>query len=416
MKFKIFALLLLTTLLFPIAFADVLQITNVSLSTYVFYPGDIVDATITVKNPNCHEVQFRLEYIVGNEIFKSGDIYFIQPNSTTEITVPIEIPDKDAFKLTVRLSGFFSANTWSETYLVSQKFNYFSIIIDKSSALVEAGHNITLKLTIKNRGNENDTYKINVYGWDYYLTNNTVSVEAAKNKTVQIVYNIPKEVRVGTYPTTIEVCDLGGICRSKQFTITVTKPESEQSTVSFDDSMTLVKFNKTNKSITYIFTVTNLGDSEKNYTVLVQTDANLTSSLSDNKFSLNPDAQKTFVLTLNPLTTENHTATITISSAGSEIFSKEFTLEYVEKLSENQGITGMFVSSIQGIYLPGLIILAFIGAAFIVLTFYKQLKRKIWTEKVISYQKPTTNIYREYINGHPRSGMSYIYGPENLKK
>jgi hypothetical protein len=392
-----------------------LAISNISLSTDVFYPGDIVDAQITVKNYGPNEDQYRLTYIVDNDVFKSGDVSYIQGNSADTITVPIEIPDADQFHLTVKASDLYNTVSNSEIFLISNKLKYFSISADKSQIFADAGNSSVLKLNIKNRGNENDMYTINIDGWNYYLMNDTVSIDSAKNKTVSIVLNVPAETRVGTYPIIMEVCNTENVCRTKSFELTVTKPESGQSAVAWNENLTSVMFNDTSKSIMYEFNVTNLGISEKDYTFSVGTDANMTANVSAGTFKLKPDESKTITLALKPLTQENHTATVRISASGSEIFAKDLSIEYSERLG-GMGFTGMFISGTQGAYLPGLVILAFIGAVFLALTFYKQLRKRIWTEKVIAYRKRPEDLYNSYMNSHPRSDMANIYGPDTPQK
>jgi hypothetical protein len=70
----------------------------------------------------------------------------------------------------------------------------------------------------------------------------------------------------------------------------------------------------------------------------------------------------------------------------------------------------MFIGDIGGVYVPGLIALALIGTAFAVLTIYRELNKKVWTEKVISYQKKP-NTYWTYMKSNPRHTMNQPQGP-----
>ena len=388
-----------------------LDITDVELSKTIFYAGDIIDAYVTVKNYGSNEVQYKFEYIVGNEVYTAGDVGYIQGDSTGKLTVPVEVPDADSFKLTVKVWSNSFSDSYSNTYLISQRMKYMSITTDKESTVVGAGNDTVLKLTIKNRGNENDVYKIDVSGWEYYIMNDTVAINAAKNKTMDIVFEIPEDYRVGTYPVTVQVCNLEEFCRTKMFNLTVSKPESGQSMIAWNEK-TVVKFKENGTAIVYEFNITNDGNREKSYIVKAKTSEGLASEISENAFTLESDEQRTIVLELTPAEQKNYTAEVKIASEGTVILDKEIKVEYSEHPEGDSGLTGMFINGVEGSYLPGLVALALIGVVFLVLTFYKQAKRRFWTEKVISYQKP--NVYSGYTDMHPRSNMAQVYGPQPL--
>lgn len=405
MNFKILVVALLALLLVPVALAGNLSIKTVELSTYVFYPGDVVDATVTVENKGSLEQQYRFEYIVGNELLKAGDVRFIQGNSVSKQVVPIEIPDDESFKLTVRVKSMDSNATFSKTYLVSSKVNSFSLVTDKETVIVAAGNDAVLKLTLKNRGTDPNVYNLDITGWPNYTTNSTFSIDAAKNKTAEITFHVPESTRADNYPIVLEVCDLKGLCKSKSLELVVTKPEAEQSLVSWDENQTTVRFGNVNEPIAYEFNITNLGSSAKDYVLSIEAGENLTAELSEEEFTLAMDETMTIALTLTPTEKSDQTAKFSISAEGTKIFSTDLSVEYAAELD---GITGMFIGGIQGIYLPGLIALAFIGAVFATLLVYRTYSKKLWTEKVVSYEKKP-HPAMTHLGQHPRSQMGNIY-------
>lgn len=413
MNFKILAIILLSVFLFQVAFAR-LEITDVQLSNDVFYPGNVVFAHITIENSNSKEVQYSFEYTVGNEVYHAGDVSYIQGNSEKDISIPIEVPDTYDFDLTVKVYGNdSSSDSYSDTYLISQKYKFFYLTLADETAIINAGNSFATKLNIYNIGNEDDSYTIDIYGWSYYnITNNTVSIDTGVAKNLNIKFDIPADSRVGNYPITIEVCNTNDTCRAKTFWLVVSRPEAEQSLISWNENLTKVNFNETGKAIVYKFDITNLGGKIKDYSTQVEISDDLASNISASGFKLLPDEQKTIVLKLTPSGKENYTARMKITARNTVIFDQELTLEYSEH-PEASALTGFFISGVEGSYTFGLLLLAIVGVAFIALTFYSKIRQKMWTEKVLAYQK-RPNMYNVYTNTHPRSNMANMYGPQTV--
>ena len=384
-----------------------LSITDVELSNDILYPGDVTDAYVTVKNSNNKETQFKLEYRVNNQLFRSGDVAYVQPNSKITVSVPVEVPDAEQIDFYVKVSNPSYSDTDSKVFLVLSTVKYFVISTENDSLYVELENKTSTYFDVRNRGNEEDTYKIDILGWDNYATNDTVIIGANKTKRINLTLDIASETPAKTYPIIIDVCNSEDSCKSKTVNLVISKSANQETSVNWSKSFEHVKFNSADKPITYVFNITNEVNQEKDYRIVIHANENLTTDILENTFSLGLNEYKTIEFNLTPKNKENNTAELTIYAEDSKVLEKELLIEYDEHYS---GITGMFIGDIGGVYVPGLIALALIGTAFAVLTIYRELNKKVWTEKVISYQKKP-NTYWTYMKSNPRHTMNQPQGP-----
>jgi len=414
LNFKIALLFVIVLGILAPAFADDnyygdVEIIDVDLSDHIIYPGDVVYASVTVENDNDEATQFRFEYIVNNVVFEAGDITYIQPDTEIVIKVPIEVPDADELDITINVSNPEHSDKYSDDFLISSKTNYFFIFPENNSLYVELENKTSTYFDIKNTGTEDDKYKVMIIGWDDYTTNDTVFVNAGKTQRVNLTLDISSNTPSDSYAISIDVCNSNDTCKSKTIGLIVHKTANEESFVNWSKSFEHVKFNSAGSPIEYVFNITNKVNQEKNYRIVISSDSNITADVLARTFTLGLNEYKTIEFNLTPQTEENHTVELTIYNGNLKVLEKDLLVEYDEHYS---GITGMFIGDIGGVYIPGLIALALIGTAFAVLTIYREVNKKVWTEKVISYQK-RPNPYYTYMNSNPRHTMNQPQGPVN---
>jgi uncharacterized membrane protein len=367
-------------------------ITAIDIQDQVFYPGDVVDGTVTIQNYGSYESQYRFDYIVNNQVFKKGDVGYVESDYTATEPIAIEVPNADSFKVTARVYGYDNnlIDSMEKTFLVSQKLKYFSPYLSADTKTVTAGENATIALSIRNKGNLNDTYKIDLEGWDKYTMQNEVSVEPGKEKSINITFEVPAEAYVKTYPVIIDICNTQDVCRTKNFELKVEKSEALQSSIVWNDSQNFQYFEE-NETLNYNFAVTNLELTHKDYVVSVGAkDADV--KISADSFTLAPNESKEVAIGITPAKDENITAAITVKANGEPILEKDIKMEYTKDKKAALGLTGFAFFETSEVYRPGLFILAAIGAVALVFLAYRFVRQGMEYQQAKMYETPRQRI------------------------
>ena len=364
------------------------DIVSIEIQDQVFYPGDVVNGIVTIRNYGSYESQYKFDYVVNNQVFKKGDVGYVEPYYTADEQIAIEVPDAESFKVTARVYGYGSniMDSMEKTFLVSQKLKYFSPYLSENTKTVIAGENTTIKLSIRNKGNLDDTYKIDLDGCEKYTMENQVSVTAGKEKEVNITFEVPAEAYVGTYPVIIDVCNTQDVCRTKNFELKVGKPEALQSSIVWNDSQNFQYFEE-NETLEYKFTVTNLELTHKDYVVSVGVkDAEV--DVSDDVFTLTPNESTEVTIGITPAKDADVTAAITVKAEGEQVLEKEVKMGYTEDKEAALGLAGFAFFETSGVYRPGLFILAAIGAVALVFLVYRFVHQGLEYQRVKMYETP----------------------------
>jgi len=378
-----------------------LAITDIELSQSIFYAGDVIDGYAYIKNVGSQESQYRFEYIIDNQLFKNGDVGYVQGYYTKTETFSFEVPDTDIFTITTKVISGSQTVTKQKVFMVSERMKSFRLYPESPVKTMEAGTEGSLILNIRNVGNEPDTYQLDVDGWEYYTANTTMSLEPGKSGNFTIAFKVSNETYADTYPVVLSVCNTNNACKTKDIELVVTKPESAQSEVIWDGNLTH-QFFEENETLTYAFTITNLENNDKGYVIALDSTADYT--IENTNITVAPGETKQVEFTISPADDQNQTALLAVYSAGNKIFEKELALEYTtDKEAALSGMTGMFFGFTGGIYLPGLVALAVIGAGTLVYMVQAWVRKLVWTEQVISYNKekqlrskPTNYDYYRY--------------------
>ena len=362
---------------------EMLEITNISLSKKIFFPGDLVEGKIYIKNTGTTTAQYRFKYVYDNVLYTKGEAGYIEPGETAVEPFFIEVPNTDLFNVTFKVYNEYSESELTKTFLVSHRFKDFFIDVkDKSFDIDESG-NFTLNVTVYNTGTLDDTYTIDVSNWSYYeVKDNVITIPAGLSNVFTINFEVPEGLRVGGYLPQIKICNTDGKCVTKEITINVNVPEEKQSEITWNESQDNISFTG-KENITYTIGIKNIGNSQKQYRIEIEAPEGLNYSISEESFSLGVDESKEINFTLVPNETEDYNATLRVYSNGEKIFERNLTLEY----KESGILTGMFISNIGGPYVPGLVALAVIGILALVYAGYVGITRYIWTKKVLEYTR-----------------------------
>lgn len=364
-----------------------LVITDIKLDTAVFYPGDIVEGKVYITNVGSHESQYRFEYVYGNTAYKMGDVGYVMPKETDVQDIVIEIPDAETLKLTAKvISGV--TETEERTYLVSQKIKYFSPVLSQNELYVDAGENAAVNITLKNRGNEDDTYSIDVNGWDFYKVQTSAFVKAGSQETVELVFEVPESSKVGKYPIVLDIVNSNGVHRSETVQLAVIKSEAEQSGVVFEDKIENHYFEE-GETISYALTVTNKELDDKDYFVEVDAD-NADVAIEPESFKLEYEGSRQVEISVTPAENKDHNVDIKVYANGERIFKNAVPIEYTEnKQRQISGLTGFAIWEGQP-WMPGIYMLALIGLISLGYMGYRFVNEKKKTEQIVKYnvQKP----------------------------
>jgi len=361
-----------------------LEITNIEINDKLFYPGDVVSVSVGIKNSGNEEVPYHFEYVYNNKIFKKGDVSYIRPHSEATETFYIKVPEGDYLTITARIYNQETSDELSETFLISQRVKDFLVSVPNTLEL-KAGENITLPVLVVNIGNQEDYYNVSLRGWDDYYVNTTLDedsrlrVGAQESGIFNIILESNGEMRVGGRTLFVNICGLEK-CEEEKVEVYVDEEEAEQSIIEWNDNLTTTYFTAVGTEYTYSLNITNFGDDIKNYEIYLESDS-LNFSISSKLFALDPDERKEIILSIIPTKEEDSNLTLRVYSNGEIIFEKELTFIY-----QNTGLTGMFIFESTP-WLPGVFILSIIGILYLALTFASKLKKKLWTERVIHYNR-----------------------------
>ncbi len=374
-----------------VAFKESLEISDIVLSQITFFPGDVIEGKLYIKNHGTTLSQYRFEYVFDNFVFKKGDVGFVEPGQTAVENFFLEIPEKDSIEVTFRIYNENTEDEVIKTFLISQKTKYFFVTTNVTEQVINAGENSDLGVIIINTGNQRDVYTINVSDWDYYeidekgLVNGLLFLEPDEEFYLNIIFNIPKEIRVGTYNPKVTICNSEDKCYEKEVSLTVTKPESEQTEISWNNSQDEINYT-TLQEFNYTFTIKNIGAAEKDYKIEIGTPNGTNYTIDENEFTLDVDEEKEIIFTIIPNETKDYEINLTVYAENEIIFEKEIKLNYV---GTTGGLifTGMFAFGPGEVYLPALVALAIIGAVISLYLLYFNIKKKVWTEKVLAYNQ-----------------------------
>ncbi len=360
------------------------KIADVKLPQNTIFPGDILEGKVFIENDGATTAQYRFEYIVDNTVFNKGEIGFVEPGQTAVENFFAEVPNKESMNITFKVYNGYSEDSFTKVVLISQKTKQFFVGVNQMDYVVNGSGNVPVNLNIINTGTLEDSYTVDVLNWSSAtVEKNPIKLAPNENETVNVLFNVPDDMRVGDYSATIEVCNTDSLCQDKEITIQVSKPESEQNVVFWNESQNETEFTSLS-GVNYTFSVENIGNDIKDYTVEIVAPEGLNYTLNESAFSLGVNDSKNVSFTLTPTNETNFTATVKLISNGNEIFEKNVTLTYVES---STGLTGMFISSVNGAYTPGLIILSLIGLGALAYIVYLAINKYVWTEKVVSYNK-----------------------------
>ena len=361
---------------------EMLEITNVSFSKKVFFPGDLIEGKLYIKNTGTTLAQYKFEYVYGNVLFSKGDTGYIEPGQTAVENFFIEVPKEDSFNVTFKVYNQYSEAVLTKTVLVSHKVKSFFVDLEKDTYDINESGSFTLNVTVYNTGTLDDVYTINVTNWsNYEIQENTLSVPAGLSKNFSINFIVPEGQRVGGYLPEITVCNTEANCITKELTINVAVPEEKQSEITWNDTQDNVTYSELN-NISYTFGIKNIGNSDKQYRIEIDAPEGLNYSIDEENFTLGVDESKNINFTLIPTEAENYNATLRVYANGEEIFTKELALNHTGGM-----FTGMFISNVGGPYVPGLVALAVIGILALVYVGYIGVTRYVWTKKVLEYTR-----------------------------
>lgn len=358
-----------------------LVITNLTAPSQL-YTGDIAYMTTWVKNYGDKEASYRFEYVINNQLFRNGDVSYVQPGHTNAEKFFLEVPEGSLLYITVRAVTEDNAIERSSSYLVSTRTKQYTYALSDYSDNVFAGSSLTFNATIANTGNQNDSYRIKIIDWqDYNLDKESFLLQPNRFGSFKITLNTSKDMQIGEYPVLVNICNSADLCANKTFIMHIIKAEKDQNIVLFDLSQVNKTFTE-NGSVSYNITVKNIGVAEKNYAVGFEPE--LSPKII---FSVVPYDTKTVTFTLTPKNNTDQTVRVYLSAENTTIFTQDLNLAY----REGGLLTGMFINIGKG-YTPGLIILAVIGAAVLVYLVYGYFSNKAWLNKVDSFNYQSSRI------------------------
>ena len=373
-----------------------IEIVDVSLEKSTIFPGEIVEGTALIKNKGTSLVQYQFEYIYDNNVFKKGHTSYVQPGETKEEKFLLEIPDKSNIEVTFKAYNELTYYELKKSFIISQREKNFLFSINKYNDEINAGESKEYKIKIYNIGNMDDVYKISTNGWKHVKINSTlVSLNASKSIEIPLILTVPNETRVGGYQLNVTVCNTENKCVAKTLNFNVLKPEEEQVLISWDIQPE-VNFSNL-EPIEFKFNITNIGAEQKTYTIEIVPEAGLNYTMENETITLDVDETKEITFNLIPTNETNYTAFVVISVNGEDVFTKEITLTYKEEENEF-GITGMFITEVKDVYVPGLIALAIIGIAVLIYFGYKHFSQIVWREKVLEYTRKHPQDLTRYRN------------------
>ncbi|MDD5181795.1 MAG: hypothetical protein PHC66_01330 [Candidatus Nanoarchaeia archaeon] len=385
-------------------------ISNIELDTNVFYPGDVVEGKVFIRNVGSSESQYRFEYTYDNQIFKMGEVGYVLPGQTAEQDIAIEIPDTDTFKLSAKvISG--TTDLEEKTYMISHKLKYFTPYFSAEDISVNVGENSTIDVTIKNRGNEDDSYSIKVSGWSFYkLGQESLALVSGSEKTIPLSIEVPESADMDTYPIIVDIVNSDGMHRTKTIELSVTKPESKQSDVVFKDEVANHYF-EANETIAYTMIITNLESADKEYYVEADA-AGIQFAIAPEAFTLGSMDSKEVTISATPSGAKDYKPQFSVFANGEEIFSKTVQLNYTEnKQGTISGLTGFAIFEGKA-WMPAVYMLALIGMITIGYIGYRIVNERAKAEKVVQSnetQKPATQATK------PATQVQPQLTPEQMK-
>ena len=355
----------------------------------------MIEGKVYIENKGTTTAQYRFEYTYDNQVFSKGDVGYVEPGQTAVENFFIQVPDKDSINVEFKVYNEYSTDTYTKSILISHKVRQFFVNLAKNVYTINESGNFTAELAIVNTGNLEDIYSINVSNWsNYKIESNSITLGPSESKIVKILFEVPSELRVGTYTSTITVCNVEDSCEEKEVEINLIKPEEEQSIVIWNESQDNITFTSPG-DINYTFSVKNIGSVVKTYSIEINASEGLNYTIPE-EFNLGVDEERNVTFTLIPTNTSNYVAEVKLIANGEEIFTKELTLNYTSE--ESNGLTGMFISSVEGAYVPGLVILSLIGIGALIYITYYGLSKYIWTERVLAYNRQ----HPQQLTGYPK--------------
>jgi len=371
-----------------------LEIAEIGLSDKVFYPGDILGISVKVRNNNNIELPYYFEYSFDNQIFKKGDVSYIQAKQDAVEVFYIEVPDKDHLDLTVKAESLNSKAEYGHTFLISKKTSEFLTFLKTSDVDVNAGNNVTYGIGVINTGNQPDAYQLSVEGWNTFEMNYSnlnddfrLELNPLESDIFVIQFEAPESKRAGVYPISLVVCGAEG-CKQKSFNLNVNQPEFMQTIVEWDENQTVQEFKSQIDSFEYTFTIRNVGAGDKNYYIDFESDSPFEYAINNRNFVLGADKEREIGILLRPLENKDFNVTLIVEAQDEIVFEKEVQMNYVGRSM----ITGMFIGSGES-WTPGLWILgilSLVGLGFVAVNCKEYIMRRWWTHNVINYRKKET--------------------------
>lgn len=384
-KIMLFIMIILISL--SVSYARDFRIINFELDRNIFFPGEVVEGTISIENRKDETQQYQLELIYNNKVFVQGTPRFLYSRQTAEQNFFLEVPDKESVWVTFRVYNEDYSTSIRRNILISSKRRTFSFNLDKNIEVLRPGETETFNVELYNKGTLDDTYSVKIENWEHFeIDEEFIKVEYYSSDRFSFDVFVPEDIRVGQYEIDLVICNIEDNCKTEIIELRIIRPEREQSIIEFDETIFERKFSRTGEKIEFNISVQNIGDAEKRYTIFIEkeeTEGDLAIRFNEPEFVLDVDVSKEIVFELTPLERTDYTVYLVINSEGSRIYREKIELKHEAGFS---AISGMFFSEDAGGLGGTGLILSFvliIGIGGYLL--FRYMQTNIWKEKAVDY-------------------------------
>ncbi len=404
---KIILGLLIILISFSVSYAQNFRITNFELDRAVFFPGEVVEGTISIENRRSETQQYQLELIYNNRVFVQGTPRFIYSRQTAEQNFFLEVPDKESIWVTFRVYNEDYSTSIRRNILISSRKRNFSFNLDKTIEVLKPGEVETFNVELFNRGTLDDTYSIKIENWEHFeIDEEFIKVDYYSSDRFSFDIFVPEDIRVGKYEIDLIICNIEDNCKTETIEIRITRPEKEQSIIEFDENIFERKFSKIDEKIEFNMSIQNIGDAEKRYTIFIEKEeieSDLIIRFEESDFILDVDESKEIFFELIPKEPTDYNVYLVINSEGSRIYREKIELKHETRLGS---ISGMFFSEdAGGLGGTGLIIsfvlILGIGGYFL----FRYMQTNIWKEKAVDYTEKHPRKLTNHKNVHDNNYM-----------
>ena len=400
---KLLLAILILLITFSVSYASDFRITGYELERDIFFPGDVVEGTITIENRRSETLQYKVELIYNNKVFSQGTPRFLYADETVEQNFFLEIPDKDGVWVTFRVYNEDSSTQIRRYIFISSRKRDFSFNLDRSIEMLKPGETETFNLNIYNRGTLDDIYKISIENWEHFdMGEDVIKLKHHSSEKISMSISAPEDIRVGNYEIDLFVCNLKGTCKTEKIEILINRPEREQSLIIFDTENFERTFSRTREEIEFDLYIENIGADEKRYTIFIEkddTEKDIIINFNNPDFTLGVGKNKNVSFLLSPIEPTDYTVYLVVNAEGNRIYREKIELEYNPGLIS---ITGMFFSGDagsvggMGLILSALMIIG-IGGYFL----FRHMQTNICKENAVDY---TEKHPRKLTNNYPAKG------------